>query len=341
MAAPPAKRTWLEVASRADVVLRLYDLVLSNPDLVRLVLQHDASATDGWRVEVIFPAAVCKAWHRVTRAVRKALESWHKVELTIPDFKKLVAPAKLDPHSEPYGDGQEAGRVWLPPFQTAGAFMWQLAIVKPRRQTALRFVLAWPSEVAGSKAGVGFARRTDFRLRIHDKDGKVALHLGSRWMFDRFFGLSMEVEPTAHTSEVSSTETHRDDPESAESDEENDEALRPVYDALDRMLVDGAMRLTIHLRVTRGQRCCTSDYVSKDDGVPKHVLRIQHPMVRDEAPAPRHTFYFCDRCDEGRPTLAEPEAWPAIWRCAAGCNFDLCDACHDELFGKTCVVVAQ
>ena len=73
---------------------------------------------------------------------------------------------------------------------------------------------------------------------------------------------------------------------------------------------------SLRIRVTRGTQLCGP-------------RRLRHALRRDTDIAELHSNYFCDNCMEHRP---EPHLAPfgALSRCAEGCDFDLCDACHNS-----------
>lgn len=294
-----AKRPWTAVASRADVVLRLYDEVLSNPDLVLLILKHDAEASEGWRVASISVMAVSKDWCRLARSVDRNLEAWHTHHFSVPNFRKIHDKYAdgVARDGEPQG-GSGGEMVWFPPWRSAGAFTWQVGLQRPTAEKPLPdFIVRWPADRARAPYGL-YARRTDLRLMVHNKDGDEAFQIGARFVFGTRSGFSCCFGPTWHT---------------------------PTATDVDQMLLkDGTMRVAIKVRVTRGRRECCARFTSS--GL---KLRRHHPMWRDAEPAPKHTYYYCDRCGVSRPSLSTPEPWPALWRCVAGCNFDLCDACHD------------
>ena len=80
------------------------------------------------------------------------------------------------------------------------------------------------------------------------------------------------------------------------------------------------LRLDARVKVTLGKRTCSKEHVG-------HPLSRAAPYLRQwcaDVPESYKSFY-CDICGSSTSTTDTAR----LFRCAAGCNYDVCDACID------------
>jgi predicted 2-oxoglutarate/Fe(II)-dependent dioxygenase YbiX len=80
-------------------------------------------------------------------------------------------------------------------------------------------------------------------------------------------------------------------------------------------------------RITHGTRYSLILFYRRTcpDASPKHDLVRCDAITMGLLYPCEYGSYSCDVCGFG----ADEMAFPAMWRCAEGCNYDVCDACHD------------
>ena len=92
------------------------------------------------------------------------------------------------------------------------------------------------------------------------------------------------------------------------------------------------LRLDARVRVTPGQHSCGKSDVGHPTGRVYHPLSRAEPYLRHwcaDVPESYKSFY-CDICGSSTSTTDTAR----LFRCAAGCNFDVCDACIDGVTVK-------
>jgi hypothetical protein len=86
------------------------------------------------------------------------------------------------------------------------------------------------------------------------------------------------------------------------------------------------LRLDARVKVTSGKRTCAKEHVM-------HPLSRAAPYLRQwcaDVPESYKSFY-CDMCGSSTSTTDTGR----LFRCAEGCNFDVCDACIDAALEAT------
>ena len=92
------------------------------------------------------------------------------------------------------------------------------------------------------------------------------------------------------------------------------------------------LRLDARVRVTPGQHSCGKSDVGHPTGRVYHPLSRAEPYLRQwcaDVPESYKSFY-CDICGSSTSTTDTAR----LFRCAAGCNYDVCDACIDGVTVK-------